>query len=96
MVEIMDLTFVLRSLKGRFHGNQFWGQIGEIGLSDLHSSRWLSETDWNIATPMDASTSATTCGVIPYSPKGVDLGIISSGPQTLVSRNLLSFRPVTS
>jgi len=27
-VQIMDLTFVLRSLKGRRIGNHFWGQIG--------------------------------------------------------------------
>ena len=32
MEQIMNLTFVLRSLKACWHGNQFWGKIGEIGF----------------------------------------------------------------
>ena len=41
---MINPTFILRSLKGRCHSNQFWGRIGEIGLPHLHSSHCLSET----------------------------------------------------
>jgi len=34
-MQMNDLTFFLRSLNGRCHGNQFCGQISEIGLLQL-------------------------------------------------------------
>ena len=33
-MQMIDLTFVFRSLKRRCHGNQSCDQIGEIGLRD--------------------------------------------------------------
>jgi len=55
VVEMIDLIFVFRSLKGCCYGNQLLGRIGENGLRHLHSSRWHSKTDWRIA----ASTATT-------------------------------------
>jgi len=55
-VEMNELTF-LQLIKGRCHGNQFWYQVGEIGLLHFHSSHWHYKTDTNIAMPMEAYSS---------------------------------------
>jgi len=51
-MEMTNLTFVLWSLKGRYYGNKYLGELAKIGLPHLHSSNWHSKTDWMIAPPM--------------------------------------------
>jgi len=45
-----DVTIV-RSIKGRYYGNLFGGQISQIVSPHLDSSPWHPEIVWRIATP---------------------------------------------
>jgi len=61
-VEVVNLTFVLRSLKRRCSGNHFCetGESVKIGAPYLHSLHWHSTTDCGIATLIEAYDIAMT------------------------------------
>jgi len=41
---------ILRSLKGRCHGNEIYRQNRRFGATCFHLSHWHYEKDWNIGT----------------------------------------------
>jgi len=47
-VQMIDLDFFLRYLKGRCHGNQFCAKMA----NSTHSSLWHSKMEWNNAMYM--------------------------------------------
>jgi len=49
---IIDPTFFFRSLKGRCHGDQFYGEDRRNRPTHLHSSPWYSKTELHIAIPI--------------------------------------------
>jgi len=47
---MIHMTFVLRYLKGRCHGNQLiWGAFVDVEIDCLQSLLWRSEKECNIA-----------------------------------------------
>jgi len=58
-VEIINLTFVLRSLKGRFYQNQLiWDTFANVEFDRLQFLRWRFKTECNSAISIRALTAA--------------------------------------
>jgi len=58
-MEIINLKFVLRSLKGRCYGNKLiWRLFANVEIDLLQSLLWRSETECNIAICISVLTPA--------------------------------------
>jgi len=59
-MQMNDMTFVLRSLKGHCYDKRFFDELAKIGQPHFHSSHCHPTADWKIATMMGALTLAMT------------------------------------
>ena len=66
-LQINDLTFFCRSLKGRCHDNQFWGLTDKIAKTHPHSVHWHSGMH-NLTSAIISLLLVETCMVRGFRP----------------------------